>query len=262
MQDARAVERHMRNVAKRCLDEWSLKTSELCDNVVFKASFNEGKRRQGMSKELFDHMYACLASMQCWDPQELAKPWTFHVVYELQPEALEKDVTPLRNRATGGLVQTILTCDDKGNEAQLLVTYQETPPLLVNVGQHLTIQVNVDKQMTTKNYLKPDTNFTKVTVEAKKTFTFKEHFDWQYTFSLKYREPYHVTEDLMKDVTNKDVTFCDPPLCMFELSCNGMKDVPDHTYFADSFLCKVMDMLPRPWRMIPFQVKTTNPNQG
>lgn len=256
MQDARAVERRMRNIAKKCIDEWGAKTSEICDNVVLKASFNEGRQRQGMSKQLFDHIFSCLASMQCWDPKQLAEPWTFRAVYELQPEALEKDVTPLRNRATGGKVQTSLYCDDKGNGAQLLVTYQENPPLDIGVGQHLTVQVNIDKQMTTKNYLKPDAQFTKVTVEARKTFTYKEHFDWHYTFSMKYREPYYDTEDLMKDITNKDVTFCDPPLCMFELTCDGMKDVSDPNYLTDSFLCKVMDLLPRPWRMIPFQVKS------
>lgn len=252
------VSTEMRQVAKQCIDEWSQKPSDLCHKVVFKSVFTEGKNKLGMSKELFDHMFQTLSNMQCWDPVEKSSPWKYNVVYELTSDSLEKDdVRILQSQKSN--VQTTLSCDTKGNEATMLVTYQDNPSLKLGVGPHVTIHVHMEKQLVSKQYIKKDAAFAKITVESSKTFTYKEHFEWKYTFTLKYREPYYKNEDLVsQDAIDKDMTFCDPPVCVFELSCEGLDTLTDHGYFADSFLCKISDLLPRPWRMIPMHVcKTT-----
>lgn len=251
------VSTEMRDVAQKCMTEWSTKPSDLCHNVIFKGVFTEGKRKYGVSKELFDHMYQTLSNMQCWDPREVALPWKHHIVYEIQPDALEKDdVRTLQSQSHVHHVQTTLKCDAKGNEAALLVSYQDTPSLKLGIGPHVTVHVNIEKQLASKHYIKKDASFTKIIVESSKTFTFKEHFEWTYTFILRYREPYYKNEDLKsQDAIDKDMVFCDPPVCAFELSCSGINTLTDHGYFADSFLCKITDLLPRPWKMIPLHVK-------
>ena len=180
-------------------------------------------------------------------------PWTYHVVYDIPTSMLEVDVQPLKDRSQA--LRTTLQCKANGDDALLRTTYQETPPLDISVGKYATLRVSMDRQCTTRNYIKKATNFTKICVEARKTFVFQDLFEWRYTFLFKYREPYYDTQDLMKDIVDKDIVFRDPPVCIFQLSCGGVKDTTDHGYFADSLLCKLSDLFPPAWKMEMLQLK-------
>lgn len=260
MSAAAAVEQKIRLIAKSCIDEWSSKATETCDTVVFKASFAEGKRKEGVSKELFEHMFKCLAAMTCWDPEQAREPWQYHVIYDIQAEALEKDVTALCKHKVGFSAK--LECDAKGNDAQLRISYMDESPVKVGVGHYAAIEVAIERQSTTRNYIKKDADFTKILVEARKTFTFKEHYDWHYTFILRYREPYYETQDLMADISEKDMTFRDPPMCLVQISSDTVKTTTDSNYFADSFLCKITDLLPHEWKMVPLHLHKNIKKQG
>ena len=248
-----SVEKTIGELAHTCMREWSAKATDIGSHLVFNAALMEGNRREGVSRDLFTHLWTALSSMTCWEAAELEKPWTSHVTYEIPHDMLEKSVHDLRRNAHA--LRATLECDSQGNDAEQIVTYLETPPLRLGVGQHASIEVSLERRCKTRNYVKKEATFHKISVEVKKTLTFKEHFDWHYTFTLKYREPYHKTHDLMTDVAEKDMTFCDPPVCFFEISCDGLKDTDDHGYFADSFLCKVTDVLPPRWKAAPLHVK-------
>lgn len=250
-----AVEQRVRDVAKSCIDEWTQTSGGSGGgegSLLFKANFCEGKRKDGVSKELFEYMYGCLSGMTCWDASQVAEPWQYYVIYDVPSEALEKDVTDLSKRKVGLSAQ--LECDAKGNNAQLRISYSDAPPVKLGVGFHATINVASEMQCAERNYVKKGTQFSRVVVESRKTFTFKEHYDWHYTFILRYREPYYDTQDLMSDVSEKDMTFRDPPVCLVQITCNAVKSTSDHQYFADSFLCKISDLLPPKWKMVPFHV--------
>lgn len=254
MSSAASVELSVQNVAKACIEQWSAKASDAHDRAGFRASFAEGKRKDGVSKELFEHMFECLARMNCWDPAEAADPWRYFVRYEMQPDALEKDVAGLCKRKHAVRIQ--LECDSKGNDAGLCVVYEDAPPVQLGVGPYATVNVAIERQCAARNYIRKGSQFSKVLIEARKTFTFKEHYDWQYTFILRYREPYYETQDLITDISAKDMTFRDPPLCLVQISCDAIKTTTDHAYFADSFLCKVSDLLPHDWKLVPMHVKS------
>lgn len=257
MEESISVERCVGNMAKTCIDEWSTKPAgEGSGRTVFKASLTEGKRKEGISMNLLQHVWTLLSSMPCWDADEVAKPWTQHVTYDIPPTFLEKDVPALHHD-----LSTTLQCDAKGNDAQLVVAYQPSPPLQLGIGPTFGhIDVRLEHECALRNYLKSDATFHKISVDVKKTLTFREHFDWEYTFVLRYREPYHELQlhdpdDHYNDNIDKDFIFRDPPLCFFEISCHGLKQATDHLYFADSFLCKMTDVLPPAWKTTPLYVK-------
>ena len=248
-----SVGKRVGDIAEACIREWTTKASETCSHVVFKAALMEGNRKEGVSKEMFEHIWATLSGMPCWDSDEVNAPWTSHVTYDVPPDMLEKSVTDLRRQSH--CMRTTLECDAHGNDAEQVVTYLDVPPLRLGIATHAAIQVYLERRCSTRNYVKKEANFNKISVDVKKTLTFKEHYDWQYAFTLRYREPYHKTHDLMNNVEDKDMIFRDPPVCLFEISCAGIKDTHDHQYFTDSFLCKMTDVLPPTWRSIPLHVK-------
>lgn len=247
------VERLQRK-ARDCIHQWKQKPSANCDAVVFRACMVEGKRKEGVSKQFFEHILALLSSMTCWDASEQDQPWKYTVIYETALESLEKDVTELARSKDS--VKAAIFCDAKGSNAVLRLSYQDEPPLQVGIGPYATVLVALEKRSESGQYLKKDANFSKMVVEARKTFTFHEHFDWEYTLILRYREPYFATNDLMTDVEAKDLTFRDPPRCFVEIACHHLKSTDDYAYFADSFLCKISDLLPMGWRMASFHVKS------
>lgn len=244
----------LRDVAQDCIRQWNQKPSDDCDAVVFRTRFAEGQRKEGVDKPTFDHMLRTVSSMTCWDPAEASQPWNYVVAYAVSLDALERDVADWAK--TKHTVQTSVVCDAKGNNAVLRMAYTDQPPLKVGIGPFATVEVALEKRCDSGQYLKKDTQFSKIVVEARKTFTFSEHFDWEYTFVLRFREPYVETTDLMEDLDAKDLTFRDPPTCFVELACRGTKATLDHDYFADSFLCKISDLLPGAWRMAPFLIKS------
>lgn len=253
------VAERLQEMAKECIAQWSQKPSDTCDSVVFLARLAEGKRREGVSKAFFDHIFHILSNMTCWDASEKIQPWKFIVKYETTLDALEKDFSEL-SKSTHS-VKPSITCSAKGNDAVLRVSYEEKAPLQVGIGPYATVSVILEKRCETGQYLKKDANFSKILVEARKTFVFREHFDWQYTFIQRFREPYFETSDLMKDVAAKDLTFRDPPSCFVEISCDGITKTDDSAYFADSFLCKISDLLPGGWRMAPFHIKSSSSSE-
>jgi hypothetical protein len=250
------VAERLRDVALECIRQWNQKQSADCDAVVFRTRFLEGQLKEGVTKQMFDHMLLTVSRMTCWDPSEASQPWKYVVEYDVALDALERDVAEWAK--TKRTVKSTVECDAKGNNAVLRLSYTEQPQLLVGIGPFATIQVSLEKQCDSGQYLKKDTHFSKIVVEARKTFTFSEHFDWEYTFVLRFREPYVETSDLMEDLDAKDLTFRDPPRCFVELSCRGTKATLDHAYFADSFLCKVSDLLPGAWQMAPFHVRSSS----
>ena len=254
MNTSLSVEKCVGNMAEECIREWTAKSSEQCAKVLFKAALNEGNRREGVSMDMFNHIWSALSVMPCWKDGEVEAPWTNPVIYDVPPNMLEKDVEDLRKESY--VLSTTMQCDDQGNDAEQLVTYLKNAPLHLGIAKHATIDVCIERQCGIRNYIKKEANFTKITMDVTKTLTFHEHFDWEYTFTLRYREPYFNTHDLMEDVADKDMIFRDPPVCLFHISCAGIKSADDHAYFADSLLCKVMDILPPPWRSIPIHVKT------
>ena len=236
-----------------CTSSSSSSSSSLDARCVLKATIMEGNRKEGMSPGLFEYMYNVLTAMPCFEATGNTAPWSYHVLYDLPPTMLEKDVEPLRERSHR--LRTQLHCNADGDDARLVVAYEEKPPLHIGIGKFATLSVCIDRECVSRNYIKKNTNFTKISVEARKTFTFKEHYDWQYTFILKYREPYYETQDLMKDLTENDMTFRDPPVCLFDISCSGVKQTLDHSYFADSLLCKMSDLFPPAWKVVPLHVR-------
>ena len=247
-----AARRQLGLVAEASIQQWQ-RERQPTEAFVLRARLLEGRRKEGVSREHFEHMFGVLSSMTCWDAAEAERPWEHHVVYEVQPEALERDVTDLRARYTD--IRATLACDTKGNEANLALAYHDPalPRARLEVGTAAAIEVSCETVCTSRTYLKKEAQFAKITVESRKTFTFREHFDWQYTFILRSREPYYDNQDLMANVTEKDMTFCDPPLCMFEITCDGLKDTTDHMYLADSLLCKITDLLAPAWRGLPIR---------
>lgn len=250
-----SVEQCVGHLAEECIAEWTTKASDHCNRVFFKAALAEGNRREGLSFEMFEHIWSALSAMPCWKEGEVDKPWISTVIYDIPPNMLEKDVEDLRKESY--ILKTTLECDDQGNNAQQIVAYLKTPPLRLGIATHAAIDVCIERQCGTRNYIKKEANYNKIMIDVSKKLTFHEHFDWHYEFTLRYREPYFNTHDLMEDVVDKDIIFRDPPVCLFHISCDGVKDTHDHAYFADSFLCKVMDILPPSWRSIPIHVKTT-----
>ncbi len=235
-------------LAQACIYEWTARPGDLQERVSLKATIKEGKRKEGVTKELFEYMFHVVTSMNCWDPTQAQAPWKEIVSYELQPEHLETGVETLRRTKTH--LSSTLTCDFKGDDATLLLAYQEkdVPAVHVRAGTHAHMTVAMEKGSCTKNYIRPEASFHKIVVEMQKTWTYREHFDWEYTFSLKYREPYYDTSDLMADLREKNLIFCDPPMCCVEIVCAGVKEVTDAQYLADSLLCKIRDLLPPEWK--------------
>ena len=251
-----SVEKCVGDLAEECIREWTTKSSDQCGKVLFRAALAEGNRREGISIDMFNHIWSALSVMPCWKDGEVDAPWKNTVIYDVPPNMLEKDVEDLRKKSH--VLRTTLQCDDQGNDAEQLVTYLTAPPLNLGIGKHATIDVCIERQCGERNYIKKEANFSKIIIDVTKKLTFHEHFDWEYEFTLRYREPYFNTHDLMdmEDVVDKEMVFRDPPVCLFYISCTGVKNTHDSAYFADSFLCKVMDILPPAWRSIPIHVKT------
>ena len=254
-----SVEKCVGDIAAECIRDWTAKSSDQCATTVFKSAFVEGNRREGISKELFNHIWSELSAMTCWEKGEVEAPWKSTIIYDIPPNMLEKDVEDLRKECH--VLTTTLECDDQGNDALLHVSYLEAPPLHMGITKHATVQVCVERQSGARNYIKNEADFKNIAIHVTKRLTFKEHFDWHYDFTMRYREPYYNIRDLMEDVADKDMIFRDPPVCIFNLSCSGVKDTHDYKYFTDSFLCKVMDVLPPAWRSTPLHVKTPAPTK-
>ncbi len=252
MASTEVVER-LRDVAQACIGQWSQKPSSDCDVALFLARFVEGPRKEGVSKKVFDHMLHTVSHMTCWNSAESSQLWKYVVVYDVSLTALERDVDEWAKAKHA--VKATVECDARGDNAVLRLSYADEPPLKLGIGPFAAVQVVLEKRCDRGQYLKKDTQFTKIVVEARKTFTFSEHFEWEYAFVLRFREPYVETTDLMKDVDAKDLTFRDPPSCFVELSCRQAKATLDHNYFADSFLCKMTDLLPGAWRMASLHIK-------
>ena len=187
--------------------------------------------------------------MRCWTQADVAHtPWDLCVTYELAADSLEtSDVNTLTHPG----LKASIRCDHNGDAATLDVVYDSDKPdaaTTIPLGKHGAVRVhalrNLGKRLYTKREIVPKT----AVVEARKTFTFHEFVDWNYTFALRYREPYHRTLDLMKnDAHDKPLYYCDPPLCVFSISCNGVLSITDETYFVDSLLCKIGDLIPHEW---------------
>lgn len=238
----------LHTISEACIREWNSKQSDLPERVVLKASIMEGRRKEGISKQLFDYMFHVVSSMKCWDPEQVQEAWKESVSYEIQPGHLEKDLETLTR--TKDHLSSKIMCNFKGDEATLLLAYEEkdVPAVHLGVDKYANVTISMEKESSTKNYLQPDMSFHKIVVEVQKTLTYKEHFDWDYTFLLRYREPYYDTNDIMRDVLEKDLVFCDPPMCYVVITCTGVKEVTDSKYLADSLLCKIRDLLPPDWK--------------
>lgn len=259
------VETHLRRIAKACVDQWTASsaaapasasaapppsTEPSPPETLLRVTLAEGGRRDGVSPAFFRHVYQLLTNMQCWTSDERRQPWRRQVVYEVPTEHLEKAALAL-----GPHTGLTLRCDENGDNAELSLARQE-PSLgcAVGVGRVLAFQVAVEQRSSGKHYLKPTAQYHKVRVESTKTWVFREHYDWHYTFLVKHREPYHDTAELMADAAEKSMTFCDPPSCHIEIACKGVKDTADHAYLADSLLCKVRDLLLPSWQGQPFHL--------
>lgn len=245
----------LRRLAAASIAEWTSKPDAHAagcgptDRVVLHAQFTQGSRREGVSKEWFQFMFHLLASMRCWTQADVAHtPWDLCVTYELAADSLEtSDVNTLTHPG----LKASIRCDHNGDAATLDVVYDSDKPdaaTTIPLGKHGAVRVhalrNLGKRLYTKREIVPKT----AVVEARKTFTFHEFVDWNYTFVLRYREPYHRTLDLMKnDAHDKPLYYCDPPLCVFSISCNGVLSITDETYFVDSLLCKIGDLIPHEW---------------
>lgn len=241
-------------MAQECIHEWTTQSTDHTSvQVVFKASFVEEKHREGVSRGLFDHIWSALSKMNCWEDGEVNKPWKSTVVYDVPPNMLEHNVEDLRKECH--VMRTLLQCDDHGNDTEQIVSYLKEPPLSLGIAKHASIDLSIERRCGARNYIKKEANFLRISMDVSKRLVFKEHYDWHYDFILRYREPYFKTHDLMEDVADKDIIFRDPPVCLFEISCAGVKNTHDDAYFTDSFLCKVMDILPPEWRSIPLHVK-------
>lgn len=246
------VQKGIHEVASACTMHWKQRGPDTSTST-FKAFFVEGKRRQGISQKLFNHVLNVLSAMTCWTEEERQQEWTYYVVYEVPQHVVEGSNDDLKDRKD---LRTTIECTAKGNHSALRVSYLDKPPLTINIGPYAALHIVAEKGCNTGQYIAKNATFSKMLVEARKTFTFHEHFDWQYTLTLRYCEPYYETAELVKDVVDKDLFFRDPPTCLFDVSCRGAKDTQDATYFTDSFLCKVMDLLPAPWRMATLNVRS------
>lgn len=205
--------------------------------MTFLATFREGRRKDGVSREWFTYMFDCLSRMPCLDSTD----WTDRVVYDVLPTNLEGQGQGQNLWPTHRI---IISCNGQGNDDHLdLVTTSERKTQ-VRVGLFAMVDVCLERRRVGRNhYIKKHAPFTKVAVERTKTFTFHEHFVWTYEFVLRYTEPY---VDATLDAPA--LTFRDPPKCVFRICCHGLQQTTDDAYFADSFLCKVTDLLPPKWR--------------
>jgi hypothetical protein len=247
------VETHLRRIAKACVDHWTTKCADTeaeSYEACLRVTFAEGGRRDGVSPDFFGHAFRLLSGMQCWTAEERQQPWLRTVVYEVPTEHLEP------NRGPPGAKLT-LVCDAHGDMAELrLVRPDPSCACAVAVGKVVAFNVAVERRACGKRYLKPTAQYHKVCVESHRTFVFREHFDWHYTFLVKHREPYHDTEELMTDAVEKSLTFCDKPSCHIEIACKGVKETGDHAYLADSLLCKARDLLLPAWRDLPVRLQS------
>lgn len=243
----------LRRLAAASIAEWSLKPDAHAagcgptDRVVLHAQFTQGSRKEGVSKEWFQFMFHLLASMRCWTQADVAHtPWELAVTYELAADSLEtSDVNTLTHPG----LKASIRCDHNGDAATLDVVCDkpDAAPATISLGKHGAVRVHALRNLGKRLYTKRETVPKTAVVEARKTFTFHEFVDWNYTFVLRYREPYHRTLDLMNDTHDKPLYYCDPPLCVFSISCNGVLSITDETYFADSLLCKIGDLIPHEW---------------
>jgi len=208
-----SVEKCVGDMAEECIREWTAKSSDQPHTqVVFKAAIIEGNRREGVSREMFDHIWSALSKMNCWEAGKADKPWKSTVIYDVPPNMLEKSVEDLRKESH--VLQTTLQCDDHGNDAEQIVSYLKKPPLCLGIATHASIDLCIERRCGIRNYIKKEANFLKISLDLTKTLTFKEHYDWHYKFTLRYREPYFNTIDLMDDVVAKDIIFRDRPVCL------------------------------------------------
>jgi hypothetical protein len=238
----------IRRIATTCITHWSRKVDVAHpEKLVLRAQFTEGARREGVSQALFEFMYNVLTSMQCWNQAEVLAPWKYHVIYELSADSVETSAG--LPRSLPGMRASI-TCNEKGDSASLDVAYDDPHDAVrIPLGTHGAVHVRTLRSLASRVYLKKNTVPIKAVVEARKTFTFREFVDWNYDFVLRYREPYHKTDDLVSDCDSKSLYYCDPPLCVVNISCEGAKSMTDDKYFADSLLCKLSDLLPPAWQV-------------
>ena len=175
----------LRETAKTCVADWIANRTQSSELVpVLKATIVEGNRKDGLSRNFMNHVLGLISNMKCWDSEQAEQDWKYSVCYDVQPEHLERGSASLRSDPMITDLSTSTLCDIKGNDSELCIKYKDVSltPVYFDIGKYAKVNIHVERNLNRKHYIKTTSAFKTVVVEARKTFTFKAHYDGSYHF--------------------------------------------------------------------------------
>lgn len=208
------------------------------DACTMRIHFFQGPIDGAVSRPFFEHTCLVLSSMPCWKREEAEAPWQYIIRYEVRVADLEFTESQIVPSQAYAYVE-ILT---DGQFSNIYVEETISESSLLAVSPSLNIKTRVYRRIPGKFFFKKGAGYINVTVVCTKQFTYMSKYKWTYHMELHYKHPYFEQE---RQTEGKNLTFCDPPQCVFYISCNRTpQSIPDANYLSESILCKVRDLVP------------------
>lgn len=213
--------------------------------------------KDDIPKPLFDHIVVFLSTLKCWSPGEIEAPWKTVVTYDVLP----CDLTNPPGRDAKISIQS----DDRGSEMAMVSVYDADEARLTLPGEGVGFRMALRRIDKTKRILKKTAVFSNVVVDKTKTLSYKSFFAWQYRLSTRWSHPSIPTMEMGTTLESKNtLSFTQTPTYHFSIKCqgHGTQTIKDPLWFIDSYLCKIMDIIPPPYRsnLFPFRVTLHSPS--